>query len=78
MDSALRSRKSSDEMSRLSLARLSICALRLAKSLNRLKCVSMKQDKRDVELIEVILSVCEILAKRINRFDDTEALSLVI
>ena len=50
-------------MSRLSLARLSTCALRLAKSLNRLKCVSMKQDKRDVEFIEVILSDCEILAK---------------
>lgn len=50
-------------MSRLSLAHLSTCALRLAKSLNRLKCVSMKQDKRDVELIEVILSDCEILAK---------------
>lgn len=61
-------------MSRLSLARLSTFVLRLAKSLNRLKCVSMKQDKRDVELIEVILSDCEILAKRINCFDDTEAL----
>lgn len=33
---------------------------------------------KDVEFIEVILSDCEILAKRINRFDDTEAFSLVI
>ncbi len=33
----------------------------------------MKRRKRDKELIEIILSDCETLTKRINRFNATES-----
>lgn len=38
----------------------------------------MKRRKRDEELIGVILSDCETLARRIDYFDATETLSLAI
>ncbi|MBT9762274.1 DUF86 domain-containing protein [Collinsella aerofaciens] len=59
-------------MLRLSPTLPSICALHFARALKRMRCVSMKRRKRDEELIGVILSDCETLARRIDYFDATE------